>query len=82
MSVCLDVAINEIMGVGGGRLNVWVKKRKRKKRDTKKQRHLGEQNFKKTKVRKGVGRMIQIWKTARDTEMDSGGLFFLFFLSL
>ena len=37
-----DLVINEIMGVGGGRLNVWVKKRKRKKRDTKKQRHLGE----------------------------------------
>ena len=55
--------------------------------EKKKERHeetktFGEQNFKKTKVRKGVGRMIQIWKTARDTETDSGGLFFLFFLSL
>lgn len=75
----MDVTINEIMGVGGERLNVWVKTKERK-RDTKKQRNLGEHNSKKTKV-KGVGRMIQIWKTAKRHKNIFCGVF-LFSLSL
>lgn len=38
--VCLDVAINEIMGVGGGRLNVQVKKRGKEKRETQRNKEI------------------------------------------
>lgn len=38
--VCLDVTINEIMGVGGERLNVWVKTKGKEKRETQRNKEI------------------------------------------